>query len=84
MSITGSSVETLSRPPTYTETDEHKSTYAGGNYCSTDKKFVANIRVAKKGAASLQPKTVGDIFAEAAQKCGSMPVSHIFEPNLCC
>jgi long-chain-fatty-acid--CoA ligase ACSBG len=76
----GSSVETLSRPPTYTESDEFKSTYAGGNYCSTNKKFVANIRVAKKGAASLKPKTVGDVFAEAAKKCGSMPAYRIETP----
>lgn len=73
-SNTGSTVTTLSKPPTFGETADFKSTYAGGKYASTDKKFVATVKVAKQGAAAIKPKTVGEIFAEAVKKCGNQPV----------
>jgi long-subunit acyl-CoA synthetase (AMP-forming) len=77
----GSTVTTLKVPPSFNETKEHWSDYSqGGQVCSTDKKFVQTIRMAKKGAGALKPKTVGEIFAEAAKKCGNMPAYRIETP----
>jgi acyl-CoA synthetase (AMP-forming)/AMP-acid ligase II len=65
-----SQATTFKVPPTEHETAAHKSEYSSsGPFCSTDKTFVADIRMSKKGAAALRPCTVGQKFKEAAQKC---------------
>lgn len=77
----GCCVTTLALPPTESETSDHKSVYPQGDqFCSTDKNFVGKIRVAKKGAGAIKPKTVGELFEEAAKRCAEQSAYKIERP----